>query len=387
MNKVLVTGITGLVGSAFVVALSRERDDYEFVCLVRKGGGKSAAERVDSIIRDECVFDGCPEIADKVLSRISVVEGDVTSIDPEALAKDPVMQGVNIVFHCAADVNLGKDPTGKVFRINYEGTQKIVALSKLLKVKEIHYVGTAYVAGKLQGVAYEDAPVDNGFNNPYEESKFKAEYLVRESGIPFSVYRPAIITGRRSDGRIRKPLAFYRLLEFLGKLKSHQCTRLGLKPTDWLKMDINFSTVPSEHVYFVPIDYVQEAITALFQKPVTNTGYHITGDSPISTRQIEESICTILRLDGVSVGLDKTSEVQDTKLMQRFVGDLFPYFSSDIVFDQSNVRKVLGDKVLDWEYGTRSLETLICSFYKDYFANVDWIQQLATEKADRKPIR
>ncbi|MBR7155930.1 MAG: SDR family oxidoreductase, partial [Lentisphaeria bacterium] len=114
MNKVLVTGITGLVGSAFVVALSRERDDYEFVCLVRKGGGKSAAERVDSIIRDECVFDGCPEIADKVLSRISVVEGDVTSIDPEALAKDPVMQGVNIVFHCAADVNLGKDPTGKV---------------------------------------------------------------------------------------------------------------------------------------------------------------------------------------------------------------------------------------------------------------------------------
>ena len=99
MNKILVTGITGLVGSAFVAALSRERDDYEFVCLVRAGGGRSAAERVDSIIRDECAFNGYPEFADTVLKRVTVVEGDVTSIVPEELAKDPVMQGVNIVFH------------------------------------------------------------------------------------------------------------------------------------------------------------------------------------------------------------------------------------------------------------------------------------------------
>ena len=387
MNKILVTGITGLVGSAFVVALLREREDYEIVCLVRRGGGKTAAERVDSIIRDECAFDGCPEIAEKVLSKISVVEGDVTSIEPAALAEDPALKGVNIIFHCAADVNLGKDPTGRVFRINYDGTKRIVELAHLLKVKEIHYVGTAYIAGKLCGTAYEDNPINSGFNNPYEESKFKAEFLVRESGIPFSVYRPAIITGRRSDGRIRKPLAFYRLLEFLGKVKSHQCTRLGLDPRDWFKININFSAEPSQHVYFVPIDYVQEAITALFQKPVTNTAYHITGDSPVTTHQIEDAICTILRLDGVSVGVDNQTEQQDTKLMQRFVGDLFPYFSSDIVFDQSNVRKVLGDAVLDWDYGVQGLETLIRSFYKDYFPNVEWLNAVVNEKPDRAPMR
>ena len=254
MNRILVTGITGLVGSAFVVALLRERDDYEIVCLVRAGGGKSAAERVDSIIRDECAFDGCPECADAVLSKISVIEGDVTSIVPSELAADPMLQNVNIIFHCAADVNLGKDPTGKVFRINYHGTEKMVELAKLLGVKEFHYVGTAYIAGKLRGTAIEDNPVDNGFNNPYEESKFKAEFLVRNSGIPFSVYRPAIITGRRSDGRIRKPLAFYRILEFLGKVKSHRCSKMGVSPDSWVNMDINFATNPSEHVYFVPID-------------------------------------------------------------------------------------------------------------------------------------
>ena len=199
MNKILVTGVTGLVGSAFVVALLREREDYEIVCLVRRGGGKTAAERAESIIRDECAFDGCPEIADRILKKISVVEGDVTSIEPETLAKDEALKGVDIIFHCAADVNLGKDPTGKVFKINYHGTENMVALAKLLNAKEFHYVGTAYIAGKLQGTAIEDNPIDSGFNNPYEESKFKAEFLVRNSGIPFSVYRPAIVTGRRGS--------------------------------------------------------------------------------------------------------------------------------------------------------------------------------------------
>ena len=386
MDKILVTGVTGLVGSAFVVALLQERDDYEVVCLVRSGGGKTAAERVDSIIRAECEFDGCPDAADDILKRVDVVEGDVTSIVPEVLAADEKMRGVNIVFHCAADVNLGKDPTGKVFRINYDGTVNMISLAKLLNVKEFHYVGTAYVAGKLCGTAYEHAPIDNGFNNPYEESKFKAEHLVRSSGIPFTVYRPAIITGRRSDGRIRKPLAFYRILEFLGKVKSHQCSKAGVSPTEWVDMDINFAAVPSEHVYFVPIDYVQEAITALFQRPVTNTGYHITGDSPVTTRQIEDAICRILRLDGVSVDVNAPGSERST-LMQRFVGDLFPYFSSDIAFDQSNVRRELGDAALDWEYGISELETLIRSFYNDYFPNVEWLQKVANEEPDRMPRR
>ena len=387
MKKVFVTGITGLVGSAFVVELVRQRDDYEFVCLARSGGGRTAEQRVDSIVRDECVFDGCPEIADKVLSRITVVDGDVVTIDPEQLAADPRMAGIDEVFHCAADVNLGKDPTGKTFRINFNGTQNIVRLAQLLKVSAIHYVGTAYIAGKLVGTAIENNPVDSGFNNPYEESKFKAEMLVRNSGIPFSIYRPAIVTGRRSDGRIRKPLAFYRVLEFIGKMKSHACSKAGIDPAGWYNIKMNFTIAPSERVYFVPIDYVQEAITALFQKPVCNQAYHITGDSPLTTLQIENTIARVLRLDGLTVGTEKVFEEQDDRLMGRFLGDLYPYFKGDIIFDQSNVRRDLGDDVLDWTYGVQGLEKLIRSFFVDYFPNVEWIQQVATTEPDREPMR
>jgi len=377
MKKIFLTGITGLVGSAFVVALLRERQDCEFVCLARKNAVKSARQRTEEIIRDECRFDGCPELADRILSKVSVVEGDVVDLDPAEMAKNPLLKGVNVVFHCAADVNLGKDPSGKTYRINYQGTKNVVELAKLLKVNELHYVGTAYIAGKLIGRAIEDNPIDSGFNNPYEESKYKAEMLVRASGIPFSIYRPSIITGRRSDGRIRKPLAFYRILEFLGKLKSHRCSKLKISQLNMVNLGINFATIPSEHVYFVPIDYVQEAITALFQQPVANTAYHITGESPMTTNQIQEAICGVLRLEGVSVDPNADAPDMDNKLMGRFLGDLFPYFSSDIVFDQSNVRKALGNKILDWQYGTRGLEILIRSYYKDYFPNVEWLQKLA----------
>ena len=146
---------------------------------------------------------------------------------------------------------------------------------------------------------------------------------------------------------------------------------------------MSFATIPSERVYFVPIDYVQEAITALFQKPVTNTAYHITGDSPLTTKQIRDTICGVLRIDGMTVGMDASGK--DTKLLARFVGDLFPYFSSDIIFDQTNVKKALGEEVLNWEYGTKGLEILIRSYFKDHYPEVQWIQTLADAPIERQP--
>ena len=103
MKKIFLTGITGLVGSAFVVALLREREDYEIVCLARKSPVKSALQRTQEIIRDECKFDGCPELADRILKSVKVIEGDVVTMDPEAMAKDPLLQGTEIEIKLSDD--------------------------------------------------------------------------------------------------------------------------------------------------------------------------------------------------------------------------------------------------------------------------------------------
>ncbi|MBE6369418.1 MAG: NAD-dependent epimerase/dehydratase family protein [Lentisphaerae bacterium] len=379
MGKILLTGVTGLVGSAFVVALLRDKPSERFVCIARSNGGGSAADRVAKVLREQCEFDSCPEMADKVIAAVEVIDGDVVDIVPEELAKLDILQDVDRVFHCAADVNLGKDPTGKTYKINFGGTTNMVKLAQLLKVKEFHQVSTAYVAGRISGRAMEEQALNSGFNNPYEQSKFESEMLVRNSGIPFSVYRPAIITGRLSDGRVRRPLAFYRIVEFLAKLKQNRCMKAGLNPAEWVDMDLHFRTAASERVYFVPIDYVQQAITALFQKPVCNRTYHVTGNSPVQVHQIQRAICNILKIGAVEISVSKESEVEnaapESNLMSKFLGDLLPYFASNITFDQRNITDALGSDFVNWDFGEVGLEKIVRSFINDFMPDSVWAEK------------
>ena len=376
MVKIFLTGMTGLVGSALTTAILSHRPDYRIVTLVRRNAVASARERVENIIREQCAYDGHPEVADQVLSLIEVMEGDVVGSDVDQLAQNPVLQGIDTFFHCAADVNLGKDPEKKTYNINFNGTKNMLALAKKMGCREFHYVSTAYVAGKKVGLAQEDELVDSGFNNSYECSKFHAEEMVRHSGFKFTIYRPAIIVGRLSDGKVRRPLAFYRILEFMAKLKSHQCAKLKQNPTEWLKMAMRFQTYPSETVYFVPIDYVVESIHRLFFQPVCNRTYHVTGSSPVSVHDIARNIANTLKIDGVKVQENVSDPTPDEKLVNRFLGDLLPYYSSRIIFDQHNIREALGDEFISWHFDDKHLGIIMREYFRSFFPNVAWLQQL-----------
>lgn len=364
-TKYFMTGVTGLVGSAVVVGLVRDKADCEFVCLVRSGGGQSAAARAEAALREECAFEGLPELTDEVLRRVSVIDGNLADLDVEAVAANPLMAGVNQVFHCAADVNLGKDPTGRVYRVNYEGTRNMVELAKRIGAQEFHFVATAYVAGKLEGTFYEKEPtLEYGFNNPYEESKCKAELLVRAAGIPFTVYRPAIIVGRSTDGRIRRALAFYRILEFLKALRDRKAARAGEDAEGFVDMRMNCRAVPSNCIYFTPIDYVQEAIVKLIRNPAKGVTYNVTGASPISVPQIWEAVRSVYRIKGITVGLDEDTGTAEERMFTKFVGDLFPYFSSQIVFDQTNIARDW-PQCAQWSYGLEDLKKLVRAYLEE----------------------
>ena len=377
-ERILLTGLTGLVGSSVAVALARAMHDCDFVCLVRDACGVSAKQRMQSVLHSECEFEGCPDFYNEIVNRVSVIEGDVTSINATHMAKNPMLKGVTKVLHCAADVNLGKDPTGRVFSVNYDGTKHVIELAKSLGVREFHYVATAYVAGNHTGVAYEHEQHPSSFNNAYEESKCLAEHLVRESGIPFTVYRPGIIVGRKSDGRIRKPLAFYRILEFLQQLKGRTAKRKGVPADDWIEMNINCHAAPSSHIYFVPIDYVQSAISTLFQKRASGITYHVTGDHPVSAEQILHAVCQVFRISGISISTSRECNSAEERMFTKFIGDLFPYFSSDIVFDQSNIRRDFAG-LATFDYGSADLKALIQSYLADHFKSTDWVRNMLSD--------
>ena len=362
--KILLTGITGLVGASVVTEMLRKHPDFKIVAVIRAGRTQTAQQRVEDAIRDQCEFDGTPEAFDAIMSGISVIAGDVTQLPFDEIAK---YAPFDAMFHCAADVNLGKDPEGKTYATNLNGTKQALEAVKRFNIPLLHYVSTAYVAGTSVGRVMEDDMPAKGFINSYERSKFDAEKLVRECGVPHTIYRPSIIVGRLTDGKLRKPLAFYRILEFLGRVKKNRCLKAGINPAAHLPMTIRLQSPTSDKIYFVPIDYVQEAIVSLFPFPTENKTYHITGESPVATKWIEEAVVDVLKAKGLQVLAEVKDPTKEEKLVQRMISDLMPYFASEITFDSSNVREKLGDKVLDWKLDINFLKKMITMYYKKEF--------------------
>src|SRR5205823_6206999 len=105
------------------------------------------------------------------------------------------------IIHSAASVSFSL-PLDESRAINVEGTRSILDLAELAQrrggLRRLSYVSTAYVAGDRRGVFGEDdLDLGQGFRNPYEQSKFEAEKLVRSrmDWVPTQVFRPSIVVG------------------------------------------------------------------------------------------------------------------------------------------------------------------------------------------------
>ena len=81
--------------------------------------------------------------------------------------------------------------------VNYAGTKRLLNLMGMFKqeLKALFYTSTAFVHGRITEPDEfgEDDALTNGWLNPYEESKWKAEELVRNAGHPYRIFRPGMI--------------------------------------------------------------------------------------------------------------------------------------------------------------------------------------------------
>lgn len=366
--NILLTGITGLVGASVVTAILRKHPDYRIVAICRGNSAQTAQQRTELILKSQCDFDGDPESYDSIISRVTVIQGDVTKMPFDEIAK---YAPYDVMFHCAADVNLGKDPEGKTYATNMNGTLQAVEVLQRFNIPSFHYVSTAYVAGKCEGRVMEDTMPATDWVNSYERSKYNAEKYVRDTvKVPYTIYRPSIIVGRRSDGVIRKPLAFYRILEFFGRLKSNRAMKAGVPANKPLEINLRVASPKSELIYFVPVDYVQYAISNLFEVPQKNRTYHITGDSPVSTDMIKVAVRDLLQTTGLDLVETIDNPTRDEILVSRMIEDLIPYFSTQIIFDNSNVYEDLGAEALNWKQDIRFLKRMAYSYFKQEYPQV-----------------
>ena len=163
MSSILVTGASGFVGSHLVPSLLAA--GHEVVAFVRSPiVGETVVGRVPATAR----------------SRVEVRIGDVTR--PDTIG--PALAGVDAVVHLVAiprDYNGGAD----MRLVNTEGTRALVATMASSGVRRLVHMGAMGV---------EDDPKLH-----YASSKAKAEALVRESSLAWTILKPSLQFGE-GDG-------------------------------------------------------------------------------------------------------------------------------------------------------------------------------------------
>lgn len=173
--RALVTGATGFVGGHLVRRLLAE--GWTVRVLIRRSGG---------LCRDIAV-------------ACEVVVGDLA--DESALAQ--AVAGVDVVFHCAA--NVATWSVREAYdHVNVDGVLNLLSAIEFANpdLRRLVHLSTVDVYGFPELPADEGSPLDGaGFG--YGESKLQGEVALRrrctEMGLAFSVIRPANIIGPGSQ--------------------------------------------------------------------------------------------------------------------------------------------------------------------------------------------
>lgn len=208
MDKVLVTGASGFVGSAIVRAL------------LARGYGVRALLRPASPRRN---LDGL---------GIEVAQGDLS--DPASLAA--ALDGCDGLIHAAADYRLWAPDPRPMLRTNVEGTRALMLAALAAGIRRIVHTSSVATLGlDPDGPADEDTPSSfDTMVGPYKRSKYLAEETVRglvaERGLPAVIVNPSTPIG---PGDIRPTPTGRILIEAaMGRMPAHVETGLNLVHVD-----------------------------------------------------------------------------------------------------------------------------------------------------------
>ncbi|MBV8545848.1 MAG: SDR family oxidoreductase [Acidobacteria bacterium] len=263
MPTLFFTGYPGFLGTELLPRLLSRAKDAKAVCLVQPKFANLARERA------------------KGFDRVRIIEGDITS--PIDFPTDDITE----IWHLAAIYDLSmKRELG--MRVNVGGTRYMLDFAQRCRgLQHFHYISTCYVSGNLPGVFRED-DLERGqsFNNFYEETKYLAEIEVRKSGVPWTIYRPAVIVGDSMTGATQKFDGPYFVMQWLERQP-----RIAVLPVVGRPSRYTFNVVPRDFMVNA-IEYVS-GLPHIIQKC-----YQLADPAPLT---VDETINVIARATGRSV--------------------------------------------------------------------------------------
>jgi nucleoside-diphosphate-sugar epimerase len=240
LTRVLVTGATGLVGFEAYDRL-RARGDVDVMGISRRG-----ADRMPEIVRWHMGAEPPP----------------------------PALAGRwDVVLNTAADVRWSLRPE-QARQANVDTVRALVPLVD--GGTRVVHVSTAYAGGHHDDVSSTDLA---DYRNSYEWSKAYAERLAGELFPRLTVVRPALIVGRRGDGRAARFSGMYTLVRGIAT---------GTVPAVAANPDARFD--------LVPVDELVDLVLAAADDPGTDgSSWTVAGgDAAPTVRHAVEVILAAL---------------------------------------------------------------------------------------------
>lgn len=353
MKQILLTGGTGFIGSHMAYKLLE--NGYNIIFLAREKRGESAYSRVKNALS----FVGP---CSKFLSQFQVIDGDIT----EPISDFTECKDVEEVWHLAASISFKQEHAERTYNANVVGTKNVIDFSRKARAI-LHYFSTAYVCGSYKGRFFEeDLDCGQRLRNPYEETKFEAEKLVRGSKLDSNIYRLGIVVGNSKTGRTPVFTGYYTFARMLCYIRDSILDAISKNGISYfnngfftngdgfLKFPVKIPCHPESTVNLIPIDFLVNGIYAIASnlKSLGKT-FHIVNPRPPTVRWIFDTSLEIMKMRGfqlvdlnnpsaVSESIEEAGSKQILYKIEMSIRDLcgayLPYITSEPVFDDFNTR-------------------------------------------------
>ncbi len=257
VRTVLVTGATGVVGSALVPLLLRE-PETRVRLLVRADSDERLRERLAGLLDYWQLGSRAAELLGS--GRLRALRGDACRprMGLADLEREELIGEITHLVDAVGNVKFNQ-PMAEARAGAMGAVRSAVELARAAQARgrfvKLDWVSTVGVAGCMPGLLREE-PVRAArqFHNTYEATKAEAEdFLLAEMarGLPATIHRPSMVIGDSASGRVIHFQVFYHLCEFLSGRRT-----CGLLPDfGGFKLDV------------VPADYVAAAIGASIASP------------------------------------------------------------------------------------------------------------------------
>lgn len=167
---IIVTGASGIVGSALIPPLRESYPSHALALITRSPSGVRA---------DICQVD--------------------LGLDRHVAAT--LKARTTAIIHCAAETRFNQ-PIEQARRVNVEGVRRMLDFAQQCpRLEQFAHVSTLYIAGRRPGCVREEPLRHNdGYFNTYEQSKHEAEdvVLAESERLPVAIYRLSSVVGSHS---------------------------------------------------------------------------------------------------------------------------------------------------------------------------------------------